>query len=289
MSDIITLNDGSQYQKPSGATTTGAFLAGGAVHSVASSSGSFLSFPLMGKIRKLNEGIDKVEISNSLKKALEKSELQDKVKLCELTSSNNYKNLKDFYKGILEEIKGGANPLLEMMSMRMSTVEEGFNAMYSPVSNTIMINTEKIGLSGFHEIGHSINFNKGKFWKLMHYGNIAALPTVGVLTLIALLKRKKVDGEKPEGFFDKATTFIKENVGKLSLLATIPMLAEELKASARGNKLAKELLNPEMYKKVVKLNRYGAITYIGTALIVSASAYLANKVRDAIAKPKKIS
>ena len=79
----------------------------------------------------------------------------------------------------------------------------------------------------------------------------------------------------------------KEHVGTLATLSMAPIVAEEIKATQRGNALAKKLLSPENYKKVVKTNRYGAATYIAAALAVGVGAYVANKVKDAIAKPKR--
>ena len=62
------------------------------------------------------------------------------------------------------------------------------------------------------------------------------------------------------------------------------MLAEELKASQRGNKLAKELLSPELAKKVLKYNRYGAATYIVGALAATTAVAVGSKVKDWIYK-----
>ena len=114
------------------------------------------------------------------------------------------------------------------------------------------------------------------------------LVTLEGVTGIALCKRKKVDGEKPKGFFDRVTTFIKNNVGVLSAGAMLPVLAEELKATSRGNKLAKQLLSPENYKKVVKSNRWGATTYALAVVGAGLAAHFANKVKDKIAAPEKI-
>ena len=103
---------------------------------------------------------------------------------------------------------------------------------------------------------------------------------------IAIFKRKKAEGEETNGVFDKVTTFIKNNAGKLTLASMLPMVAEELKASARGNALAKKILSPELAKKVVKANRWGALSYIATAGVTALAVCLGSKIRDAIAGPK---
>ena len=110
----------------------------------------------------------------------------------------------------------------------------------------------------------------------------------GLLVTVALFKRKKVEGEEPNGFFDKTTTFIKNNIGKLTLATFVPIVAEELMATYRGNKMAKKVLSPELFQKVQKTNRFGAATYITSAIAVSLAAVIGSKVRDAIAKPKEI-
>ena len=288
MSVSINTNDGSQYQKPTVAATAGAVVAGSTLQGAIVSANDLFSSPLINKMRDLNKGTDKVEISNALKNAIEKGGIKDKVELINLTAEKNFKSIGEFYKDFFKRIKSGKVTMFDFIDLQSDMIKEGFNAGFSPINNKILVNTEKMGLAGFHEIGHAINFNNSKFWKAMQKYRLAALPLTGLLTLTALLKRKKVEGEEPKGFFDKATTFIKENVGKLTFLTLVPMVAEELKATARGNKLAKELLNPDLYKKVVKSNRFGAASYIGIALLMPLSAYLANKLKDHLAKPKPI-
>ena len=106
--------------------------------------------------------------------------------------------------------------------------------------------------------------------------------------MIAICKRPKAEGEHPKGFFDKATTFIKNNVGKLSFAAMLPIVAEEAIATMRGNKLAKQLLSPENFKKVAKCNMYGAATYVLSAVAMGVGAWAANKVADKFLAPKKM-
>ena len=179
---------------------------------------------------------------------------------------------------IIEALKDQANPY--------GAAKAGRNAFYNPATNQVVLNTEKLGLSGFHEIGHSINANSSKFWgrmqKLRKFSMFAPL----AIGAIAIFKRKKAEGEETSGVFDKVTTFIKNNAGKLTLASMLPMVAEELKASARGNALAKKILSPELAKKVVKANRWGALSYIATAGVTALAVCLGAKIRDAIAGPK---
>lgn len=66
------------------------------------------------------------------------------------------------------------------------------------------------------------------------------------------------------------------------------MLAEELKASSRGNKLAKQVLSPDLYKKVLKTNKFSAIVYVSGTLLTGLAGYFASKTRDIVAHPKEI-
>ena len=59
-------------------------------------------------------------------------------------------------------------------------------------------------------------------------------------------------------------------------------------ATYRGNKMAKKVLSPELFKKVQKTNCFGAITYIAVGVGAALAAVVGSKVRDAIAKPKEI-
>lgn len=287
----IQTNDGSQYRKPTIMTTAGAVITGGLIQETASACSGFSSYPLINRMRKLNNPADSTKIGIALQNALNKSGLKDTVEIINFKSKKNYKNILDLLKDSFKKIRTGQSTFsYEYVQSFNNMIKEGFNAGFSPVGNKVLINTEKMGLSGFHEIGHAINFNKSKFWKALHIYNAGKLSLAisGMLALTALLKRPKAEGEQPTGTFDKVTTFIKNNVGKLTFAAALPMVAEEIMASVRGNKLAKELLSPELAKKVAKSNIFGAASYVGTAVALALGAYAANKVRDAIAHPKQV-
>lgn len=123
---------------------------------------------------------------------------------------------------------------------------------------------------------------------MQHSRKFLGLVVIPSLPIIAMCKRKKAEGEETTGPIDKVTTFIKENVGKLTTLAFIPVIAEEFKATARGNKIAKELLSPELASKVAKCNKMGGLTYVVLGISAGVGAFVANKIKDAIAKPKLV-
>lgn len=105
--------------------------------------------------------------------------------------------------------------------------------------------------------------------------------------VVALFKRPKAENEKPKGIVDKVTTFIKNNVGKITFLSMTPIIAEEFIASANGNKLAKQYM-PELYKTVRKANAIAGSTYVISAITKSLAIFGANKLRDTLTKPQKV-
>lgn len=293
-------NDGSRYSLPSNLTTAGAIIAGSAAQNIPSVALLPISHFAINKMRKLNENIDTVQLKKAAKEIINHSpELNKKgVKLYSFTTKKNLTlnevitnwatKYIDVLMNKLAPAKKYIKPSTVGNNFMMTQIRHGYNAGFNPATNGVCINFEKMGTSVFHEIGHAINFNSSKFWRGMQKARLPFMLIAMTLPTIALFKRKKAEGEEPKNIFDKATTFIKENVGKLTTLAFVPIVAEELKASARGNKLAKGLLKPDLYKRVVKSNRLGAATYIAAAIASGVGAYLANKVRDKIASPEKI-
>lgn len=288
MSNVIQTNDGRYYQKP-GVMATGAGIVAG---SLASTAVTLAQQPFatrcMSKMQDIAKTADTVEIRNGLNKALELGGVADKVKIKDFANAAESKSFLVKKMNFVGRLKNKLDSYIKNQLDVIGTIKKGKNAGFNNVTNEVLINTEKLGVLGFHEIGHSINYNNSKFWKTMQKLRKPAMIIPSLLLTIALFKRKKAEGEEPKGFIDKTTTFIKNNVGKLSTLAMAPIVAEELMATKRGNALAKQILSPENYKKVVKANKFGAATYIAAALAVGAGAYVANKIKDAIAKPKEI-
>ena len=279
-------NNGSQYQKYQKPWELKESV-GVAAGLGATTAAQYLSLPVgmwaiekMQKLGKSCSDADVVEIRKGLDKALDVSGMKAKGVTIKDYAGTPIKNEKLSILGrvkqtILDQNIGAA-------------ISEGRNAGYSSTANKVMINTEKLGPAGFHEIGHAINFNNSKFWRALQKYRLFAPYVALSIAGVAILKRKKADGEKPTGFFDRTTTFIKNNAGKLAFGAMVPMLAEEVMASVRGNKLAKSLLSPELAKKVIKMNGLGALGYVGAAAAVGLAATLGSKVRDKIASTKPV-
>lgn len=174
--------------------------------------------------------------------------------------------------------------------------EEGFKALRQKMkatektyirANTVLL--PKVGLegSGFHELGHALNYNMSKFGKILQKCRPISMFAPVVLALYGAVTRAskpKEEGKDLNGV-QKTHNFVRNNTGKLAFLATIPMLLEEGMASIKGQKFAKQLLKPEMAKKVVKGNAIAYSTYAITAVFSALAAAAAVKIKDgAIAK-----
>lgn len=238
----------------------------------------------------LNTGVNSDTIRTAMNTALKKTGMQNKgVKIIDFAKYDLNKSVESSscnitsFTELLEKIK--KETVNSIKKQQICSAKQGLNSYYfAGKYNKILTNTNKQPLAVFHEIGHSINENSSKLWKSV--AKCRNLSVFGPLLVgaIALTTPEKQDGEKTSGVIDSTTSFIKKNATTLTLASFVPMLAEELKASQRGNKLAKELLSPELAKKVLKYNRYGAATYIVGALAATTAVAVGTKVKDWIYK-----
>lgn len=239
-----------------------------------------INIPMMNRMAKITTAADANVYRGALESMINGSALKNTgLKLVDLSKDKSV--AKEF-----DELFKNCNPLKKIiikMTNPLYQATKGKNAAYLPMLNNVYVDIEKMGASVFHELGHALNFNTSKFWKTLQ---LSRMPVQGLvipaLLLTAVLKKPKKEGEQPQGFWDKTTTFIKNNVGKLTGAAMLPMLAEEIKASLNGQKYAKKLLSPELYKKVVKSNTYGAISYALVVAVTAIGAWAGNKIADKI-------
>lgn len=188
-------------------------------------------------------------------------------------------------------ITGVPDRVLEITNPLFATAK-GKNALFlnkaipaaNLAANSVVINKDKLSLAAFHELGHAYNFNNSKFWKAMQNLRTPSIALAGAFALLpALVKEiKPKDGEELTTK-EKINNGLRKASPALAFLSMTPMLLEEGKATLRGNKWAKELLNPEMYKKVVKSNRYGYFSYMATAASFALIAFVGKKVKDKMA------
>lgn len=240
-----------------------------------------VNMSIMNKMTNVAKTDNPEELRSALNKALEISGMDKKgVKIVDLSVD---KSIEEDFKYMLDKSNKINKFFIKQNPLYQAA--QGKNAAFCPISNQVYVDVEKMGHSGFHEIGHSINANTSKLLRTVQYCRPLFLAAAGLLTAIAVMKKPKKEGEKPKGIIDNVTTFIKNNVGKLAALTTLPVFAEEMIATSRGTKLAREVLKhqpQEVLSKVIKTNKYGAITY-GLAVIgAGVGAWLANKVADKI-------
>ena len=312
MTTIIT--DNGQYKTPGFWTTAGAVIAGSAAQSAVANSNKCIARPILKKMKEASQSCDNKTLRAAINDAFINSNLfKNGVELLDVKQSKDkhflknifdvvIKNKSTYNSGELAANKKLHEAILNSLPkfLRNTTcgdiavkvvknmIEAGNTAAYLFKTKKIAVNIDKLGTSAFHEMGHAINHNQSKIWKVIQGMRLPAMAAGGVFGLTALLKRQKLEGEQPVNTFDKVTTFVKDNVGKLVLASFVPIVSEELMATYRGNKMAKKLLPSEMFAKVKKTNRLGAVTYISSALLTALAAYSASKVRDKIAEPKKI-
>ena len=190
---------------------------------------------------------------------------------------------KEIDKGVLKYLPKQVKEIIG--GIFSSQMASGKNACYTFASKKIIMPEKELGLALFHEAGHAMNANLSKFGKILQKCRLMQCLTLPI-ALIALWKTKKAPGEEPKNGLDKATTFIKNNAGKLTFAAFLPMLLEEGLATIKGNNFAKQLLSPELARKVAKTNALGFSTYLLMATLSGLGIYLGTKVKDSIASKK---
>ena len=254
-----------------------------------------ISMKCMSAVKKLGSNLTDAEftaIKDTAGKAIKETGLAKKGVEIVTASSKNADEIKKIISNELDKnILTKYLPQFikqKRINRNADMLTSGGNACYMFASKKlIMPEGKKLSWAVFHEMGHAMNANFSKIGKFLQICRPACAIVVPVVLFTSLFKNKKPDGVKPEGAFDKTTTFIKNNAGKLAFLSFLPMLIEEGMASIKGGNLAKKLLNPELAKKVSKGNKIAYLTYLGMAVATGLGVYFANKVRDAVANPKK--
>lgn len=294
--NIIATNDGKKYQKPdSGRKAAAAAAACASVPIVYTGIRELTALPYR-RFYELLTDADNCEYKKVLEKVLNKTGLASKgVKIIDITENNKEvvndlinKSFSENHKKIFNQnpvLKKIINTHIEKIS---NAIADGKQALHFSKINTITLNKNLYSVAAFHEMGHALNNNFSKIGKLINSLKLPFSYLAPLAFTTALFKRKKADGEKPEGWFDKATTFIKNNCGKLAFVSTLPVLADEAMASIKASKITKGVLPLEQFKKMNKFNFAAWLTYFGTTIAATAAVVTASKIADSIAAPKEI-
>jgi len=287
-----TKHDGAvTYKKPSVGAIIGGVIAGSIVERLINQPYNPIGVQIMKRMGKISNSLSADEF-NQVEKAvadtIKNSGLEAKgVEIIKATAENAEEiskiMSKEIDKGITKYFPKEVKEL--MRGIISSQMTSGGNACYAFTSKKIIMPEKELGLALFHEAGHAMNTNLSNFGKILQACRpmiILALP----IGLIALWKTKKAPDEEPKNGLDKVTTFIKNNAGKLTFATFLPTLLEEGLASIKGNNFAKQLLSPELARKVAKTNALGFSTYLLMAVLNSLGIYLGIKVKDSIASRK---
>lgn len=261
--------------------------------------GSFSAFNALSSIaanKYLNESILKNNFQipqDYYEKILESAKPNKKVTIIHNTEEI-YSKTKEFYNILLHKKGLNKYPKLKnkiqaMILKPFKEAKEGRNSFFYPQTNSILINPKgKTQFAIFHEIGHALNCNNSKFCKNLQKLRTPSTVLIGGIAIAtAIFKQKKEKSEKPESLFDKTTTFVKNNCGKIAFLSMTPILIEEGIATLKGNKLAKEFLSPDKLKELKRLNQKAYFSYILLALSLGASTYITSVIRDKIGATAK--
>ncbi len=279
-----------QQVKPSAGSIVGGAVCGGVVCKMSNKLAGNISFRLMQQMKKVGASLTFDEfntVANAIDDTLNTTGLAQKgVELLKFKPSSleSFKICDDalmqsFNKiPVLKKLPQGYKKY--MSRILSGTFSSGNNAAYMPKIKKILL-PENILPAAFHEMGHAANANLGKLGKVLFHSRSLKLLTLPI-ALIAILKTKKPDGQKPQGTADKITTFIKENAGKLTFATSVPVIIEEGLASIKGQGFAKKVLSPELAKKVAKTNAIGFTTYVLTALASAAAIAIAVRIKDRI-------
>lgn len=233
--------------------------------------------------------------------------------LDDIKKSNGYKKFEKLKLGKLQErlIK----PILEKA---IQATSEGRNGFYFPLSNKIFTPENESPII-LHEIGHAINANRSKFAKtiinvarvlpILTLAYLACYPISKISTASSKAKLKKkrneikkkdvTESEKTKrmnkllNFEEKSINasekyhdFIKNNIGKLLLITSVPMILEEALASYRGLKATKGIMKPEAIIKTKIGLGLALSTYVIGSVITASSAVVGKVIYDKITKPK---
>ena len=161
----------------------------------------------------------------------------------------------------------------------------GKNACFIPKSKEVLINTDKISIAGFHELGHAMNNLMSKYGvKYLAKMRGPGYAIAGLMEYFAIFSRTKPKGA-PRSFTD----VIEDNCGKIAFLSMLPVVSEEYIASHRGVNLARKLGMAEpLIKNMQKLYKKALITYGGRAALGGLAVYASRKIMDYFTRPKLV-
>ena len=200
--------------------------------------------------------------------------------------ANNHYYKDKFLKALEEsELKDKGVSIVEAQKFTdlTSPYVKGTNAAFNTKTKQVIINTDKISIAGFHELGHALNKLKSSWLTRMNsklYG--IGYAVAGFMGYIALFSRSKPK-DAPRTFGD----WVKDNCGKIAFAAMIPILIEEGLASRKGVKLARKTGVDEARIKAMKnLYKKAFMTYAGRCVLGGLAVGASSMIMDYFSRPK---
>ena len=220
-----------------------------------------------------------------------KKQIEETIKNIEVKNAEKVKNIRCRFFRKLKE-KNLARKLNDKKN-KFNAYLNGKNACYSRniphdnnLKNLIIINLEKSPHFFAHELGHATNHrNLGCDASKLIYKTLRLTSkhnkTLFGLFLISMLTNKKDSQEsKKDNIFKRSMQFIKNNGGKLSVLAGIPLLIEEGMANLHGQKFAKKYMDSKYMKLMTKTHINSFLSYSRSVAFAGLMLFIANKARD---------
>ena len=166
----------------------------------------------------------------------------------------------------------------------MTDIGKGLNACFIPKDKVIKLNMNKASISGFHELGHAMNYMNGGFGKFLQKMRVPGYSIASLMGMIALTSRPKPKGEKRD-----VLGFLQDNCGKIAFAAMLPTVAEETLASYKGVQAARKAgLAEPIVKNLKKFYGKALLSYGGYALVTGVATYVASKITESFTRPKKV-
>ena len=259
-----------------------AALAGAQAVSMAAAPASIVAIKGLVNSSKGLDEFQKSDIKKAAQTILDTTGLTQKgVKLNDYRNAGaNFTSIPDKALELLNPIYGTANGKNAFFGGIKGTKSIGGERLFA---NEVVCNMDKLPTAIFHEMGHAFNANNSKFWKAVQGMRGPAMALGAGIALFCAFTKKSKPSDNANGELtgaQKAKNFVRENSGKLAFLSMVPVLAEEGLATIRGNNWAKQMLSPDMAKKVAKGNKFGFITYLASAAAIGLAAHCATKIKD---------
>ena len=206
-------------------------------------------------------------------------------------SETPYKDIYDL--SIINPVKNGENaffvnkninlPTIKMSELTENTLDKELsNTRIYVKENSVLVPKNALHFTGFHELGHALNHNMSKFGKFLQKCRPVSIYAPIILGIYAACSKNSKPLNENENLNGRQKTknFVRNNAGKLAFAMTLPMLLEEGMATIKGQKYAKKLLSPNLFKQVSKCNALAYCTYLSSAIFAALGVRVAAYIKD---------